>query len=55
MQYEIIYYEDEFTSVARVIVECNNESEVKEMADSYYEENLSYLDIAGAKWYKIDN
>lgn len=55
MKYEITYYEDFFTSVTSTIVECNDESEVGDLANKYYEENLAHLEhIAGANWRKIE-
>ena len=55
MKYKIIYYEDFFTSVDEVIVECKDESELSKLADQYYKENLAHLDnIAGANWCKVE-
>lgn len=55
MKFKIVYYEDFFTSIASTIVECNDESELSELADKYYKENLAHLDsIAGANWNRIE-
>lgn len=55
MKFKIVYYEDFFTSIASTIVECNDESELSELTDKYYKENLAHLDsIAGANWNRIE-
>lgn len=55
MKYKITYYEDFFTSVAEIVVECNDESELSKLADQYCKENLAHLDnIAGANWQRIE-
>jgi len=52
MKYLVSYYEDEYTIIHEIEIECDKE-EIKEIVDKYYEENLKQFDIAGAKWRKV--
>ena len=51
--YKVYYYEDEFTCIAETEITCE-ENEIKKLTDEYYENNLKHLDIAGAKWSKVN-
>ena len=52
-KYRISYYEDEYNCVAETEVECE-ESEIKEITDKYYLDNLRDKDISGANWNIIE-
>lgn len=53
-KYKVLYFEDAITCIAETIIECENETQLKKFADEFYEKELKNMNIAGAKWFKID-
>lgn len=55
MKYKVSYLEDFFTVMEEVIIECDDEKDIKKLVDEYYKKNLSHLgNIAGANWVKLE-
>jgi len=54
MKYSITYWEDEFTMIDEIEVEVDNVSELKKLADDYYDKNLKDKNVGGARWRKIN-
>jgi len=53
MKYLVNYYEDIYSCVCEIEIECE-ENKIKDFVDKYYEENLKHLDISGANWREIN-
>lgn len=55
MKYRVSYLEDFFTTIEEVIIECDNEQDIKRLVNEHYEKNLKHLDsIAGVNWVRIE-
>lgn len=52
-KYIVTYWEDEWTCVAEVEMEAENENELRAKADKYYEENLTDKNVCGARWNEV--
>lgn len=51
---KIIYYEDFLIAITEIVVKCNDERELGELAYKYHKKNLSHLDnIADSNWHEI--
>ncbi|MDD4111348.1 MAG: hypothetical protein PHS54_07435 [Clostridia bacterium] len=54
MKYKVLYFEDDITCIAETIIKCDDETQLKKLVDEFYEKELKDMNIAGAKWLKID-
>lgn len=52
-KYLVTYWEDEFSCIAEIKIEAENEDEIRAKANKYYEENLLDTNVGGAKWDEI--